>query len=89
MKILLIAPASGKWRHVGQSHIFNGKTFRFSLLSLLSVAAESPSDADIRIVDEQIEEIPWDDDVDLVGITCMIPMAPTVLLTVWSRPDSW
>lgn len=53
MKILLIAPASGKWRHVGCHRLFNGKTFRFSLLSLLSVAAQSPADAEIRIVDEQ------------------------------------
>jgi radical SAM superfamily enzyme YgiQ (UPF0313 family) len=76
MKILLIAPASGKWRHVGRRRLLNGRTFRFSLLSLLSVAAESPSDADIRIVDEQIDEIPWDADVDLVGITCMTALAP-------------
>ncbi len=76
MKILLIAPASGKWRHVGRRRWFNGKTFRFSLLSLLSVAAECPPDADVRIVDEQIDEIPWDADVDLVGITCMTALAP-------------
>ena len=76
MKILLIAPASGKWQHVGRSRVFGGKAFRFSLLSLLSVAAESPEDADVRIVDEQIEKIPWDADVDLVGITCMTAVAP-------------
>ena len=76
MKILLIAPASGKWRHVGRHRFLNGRTFRFSLLSLLSVAAESPSDADSRIVDEQVDDIPWDADVDLVGITCMTAMAP-------------
>lgn len=76
MKILLIAPASGKWRHVGRRRWLNGKTFRFSLLSLLSVAAESPAEAEIRIVDEQIDEIPWDADVDLVGITCMTALAP-------------
>ena len=76
MKILLIAPASGKWRHVGRSRLCSGKTFRFSMLSLLSVAAESPEDAIIQIVDEQIEDIPWDADVDLVGITCMTALAP-------------
>jgi hypothetical protein len=43
MKVLLIAPASGNWRHVGRPGLFNGRTFRFSLLSLLSVAA-----ADLR-----------------------------------------
>jgi radical SAM superfamily enzyme YgiQ (UPF0313 family) len=40
------------------------------------VAAESPEDADIQIVDEQIEKIPWDADVDVVGITCMTAVAP-------------
>jgi len=56
MKILLIAPASGPWRNVGRARWFNGRTFRFSLLSLLSVAAESPAD-DVRIVDEQVKDI--------------------------------
>lgn len=76
MKILLIAPASGNWRHIGRHRLLNGRTFRFSLLSLLSVAAASPADADVRIVDEQLDEIPWDADVDLVGITCMTALAP-------------
>ena len=84
MKILLIAPASGQWRHVGRHRFLNGRTFRFSLLSLLSVAAESPPDADVQIVDEQIDDIPWDADVDLVGITCMTALrrVPTRLPTV-------
>ena len=76
MKILLIAPASGKWRAVGRSGLFKGKTFRFSLLSLLSVAAETPPDVEIRIIDEQIETIPWDERFDLVGITCMTALTP-------------
>ena len=76
MKILLIAPASGKWRNIGRAPVFNGRTFRFSLLSLLSVAAETPPDIEVRIVDEQIDRVPWDDPVDLVGITCMTAAAP-------------
>jgi len=76
MRILLIAPASGRWRNVGRSGLFNGRTFRFSLLSLLSVAAESPPDAEIQIVDEQVDHIPWDEAFDLVGITCMTAAAP-------------
>ena len=75
MKILLIAPASGKWKKIGNSRLFNGKTFRFSLLSLLSLAAETPPDVEIRIIDEQIDEIPWKEDFDLVGITCMTAAA--------------
>lgn len=76
MNILLIAPASGHWQHVGQRKYFNGKTFRFSMLSLLAVAAESPPDANLRIIDEQVDEIPWDDSFDLIGITCMTASAP-------------
>jgi len=76
MNILLIAPSSGKWRNVGRARLFNGKTFRFSLLSLLTVAAETPAGHEIRIVDEQFDDIPWDDPVDLVGITCMTALAP-------------
>jgi radical SAM superfamily enzyme YgiQ (UPF0313 family) len=76
MKILLIAPASGKWRRVGRNWLFNGRTFRFSMLSLLSVAAETPPDCEIRIIDEQIETIPWNENVDLVGVTFMTALAP-------------
>jgi len=46
MKLLLIAPASGHWQHVGRSRVFNGRTFRFSLLSLMTVAAETPAGVD-------------------------------------------
>jgi radical SAM superfamily enzyme YgiQ (UPF0313 family) len=76
MKVLLISPASGGWKGVGRNTIFNGKTFRFALLSLLAVAAETPSDAQVEIVDEQFEDIPWNSRYDLVGITCMTAAAP-------------
>jgi len=81
MKIMLIAPASGHWRAISQRRWFNGKTFRFSMLSLLTVAELSPPDAEIQIVDEQIEQIPdpanlADGDLDLVGITAMTAAAP-------------
>ena len=59
MKLLLIAPSSGRWRTAGRARWFNGRTFRFSLLSLLSVAAETPAGVAVRIVDEQVEDIPW------------------------------
>ena len=76
MEILLIAPASGKWQKIADSKLFDGKTFRFSMLSLLTVAAETPPDVNVRIVDEQVDDIPWDADVGLVGITCMTAVAP-------------
>ena len=76
MKLLLIAPSSSKWQLVGQQPIFNGKTFRFSMLSLLSVAAATPADVEIAIVDEQVQAIDWQAPADLVGITCMTALAP-------------
>ena len=57
MKILLISPASSNWRGISRRRLFNGKTFRFSMLSLLTVAKLSPPDAESRIVDEQVEEV--------------------------------
>lgn len=76
MRILLVAPASGRWRGLGRKRLFNGKTFRFSMLSLLSVAALTPDTHDVRLVDEQIDEVPWDEPFDLVGITVMTATAP-------------
>lgn len=76
MKILLIAPTSGKWKKVSRAKMFNGKTFRFSLLSLLSVAVDTPDGNQVTIIDEQVEDIPWEEDFDLVGITCMTALAP-------------
>lgn len=75
-RILLIAPASGPWHGIGRRGWFNGRTFRFSLLSLLSLAAETPPGADVRILDEQVDLIREDEPADLVGITCMTAAAP-------------
>jgi radical SAM superfamily enzyme YgiQ (UPF0313 family) len=86
MKILLIAPSSGKWRSLGRARLFNGRTFRFSLLSLLSVAAETPPGEEVQLVDEQIEDVPWNAAVDLVGITCMTAAAPRAYwIAAWFR----
>jgi len=76
MKILLIAPSTGYWRGLEKKKIFNGKTFRFSMLSLLSVAAVTPDKHQIKLIDEQIDEIPDDEHFDLVGITVMTSTAP-------------
>ncbi len=76
MKILLISPASGKWRQIGKRRLFNGRTFRFSMLPLLMVARMCPEDSDIRLIDEQVEDTPLDETFDVVGITCMTATAP-------------
>jgi len=75
MNILLIAPAAGRWRRIGRKRFFNGRTFRFSMLSLLTVAALSPKRSRVTIVDEQAEDIP-EGPFDLVGITAMTAVAP-------------
>jgi radical SAM superfamily enzyme YgiQ (UPF0313 family) len=76
MNILLIAPASAGWHRIGRKRLFNGKTFRFSLLSLLTVAAETPSCDRVTIVDEQVDDVPFEGVWDLVGISCMTAAAP-------------
>ena len=78
MDILLIAPASGHWRRVARRPIVDGRTFRFSMLSLLSVAAATPPGHRVRILDEQVDAAPPDLSPDLVGITCMTAAAPRV-----------
>jgi radical SAM superfamily enzyme YgiQ (UPF0313 family) len=75
MKILLVAPASGYWRRIGRRRFFNGKTFRFSMLPLLTVAELSPEDAEVTLVDEQFQDVP-DEPFDVVGITAMTALAP-------------
>lgn len=46
------------------------------MLSILSVAALTPPGHRLRVVDEQIEDVPWDESFDLVGITVMTATAP-------------
>ena len=76
MKILLIAPSSGYWKALGKKKFFNGKTFRFSMLSLLTVAALTPEEHELTLIDEQVDHIPENPDFDLVGITVMTAIAP-------------
>ena len=76
MKILLVAPACGNWKGIGRKHIFNGKVFRFSMLPLLTVAGITPEEHQVKIIDEQLEDIPFKERFDLVGINCMAATAP-------------
>jgi radical SAM superfamily enzyme YgiQ (UPF0313 family) len=46
------------------------------MLSLLTVAALTPSEVEVTLVDEQVQQVPWDQPFDLVGITCMTALAP-------------
>ena len=66
MKILLIQPCSDFQRWKGQkSH------FGWPPLGLACVAAATPREHDVRIIDEAIEPIDFDSPVDVVGIGIM------------------
>ena len=41
------------------------------ILTIIYLAALTPSDFDVEIIDERIAEIPYDKKADLVGITVM------------------
>ena len=69
MKIKLIAPA---WR----DRMWKDDRPLFPPLSLAVVAALTPAGADVVILDEGVEEIDYDEPVDMVGITAMTAAAP-------------
>lgn len=73
MKLLLVQPKS-EGTILGQvsSH---GKA-GLVRLSLPVVAALTPPDVDVRIVDSRVHEVNYDDPVDLVGISVLTPEAP-------------
>jgi radical SAM superfamily enzyme YgiQ (UPF0313 family) len=69
MKILLISPE----RQRKKEEAF---LFRLSFLNLPYVAAVTPSDIEVKIIDEAFEEINFDEKADLVGLTAQTPVAP-------------
>ncbi|TET46506.1 B12-binding domain-containing radical SAM protein [candidate division TA06 bacterium] len=52
------------------------KAIQFSRLSLVTVAALFPEDAEVQIINDSIDTIDFDQKVDLVGITSMTSTAP-------------
>src|SRR5512143_480318 len=69
MKILLVSPE----RERKKEEAF---LFRLSFLNLPSIAAVTPPDVEVRIVDEAFEKIDFEEKADLVGITAQTPVAP-------------
>jgi len=67
MKLLLISP-SYKFRK-------KLRAIKIPQLSLHILASLTPSDVDITVVDEEIGEIDFSSDFDLVGISCMTATA--------------
>src|SRR4030043_345326 len=69
MKILLISPE----RERKKEEAF---LFRLGFLNLPYLAAATPSDAEVKIVDEAFEKVNLEEKVDLVGVTAQTPVAP-------------
>ena len=69
MKILLISPERQRKRE-------EAFLFRLSFLNLPYVAAVTPPDIEVKIIDEAFEEVNFDEKLDLVGLTAQTPVAP-------------
>ena len=69
MKILLISPD----RERKKEEAF---LFKLPFLNLPSIAAVTPPEVEVKILDEACEKIEFDEKVDLVGITAQTPVAP-------------
>jgi len=69
MRIKLIAPSIYNGRKIG-------KGFLYPPMGLMTVAAVTPPEHQVGILDENVTEIDFDEDVDLVGISAMTATAP-------------
>jgi len=79
MKILLVFPRiehgvstykdKGSWSSI---------LFGYPIITLPHIAAITPKKHDVKIVNENFEDIDFDEDCDLVGITCYTMTAPRV-----------
>jgi len=76
IKLDLISPTAAIWRAQRRGVPRGPRTFRFSMLPSLSVAATMPPGVETRIVDENVEPIDFDTDADLIGISFMTFLAP-------------
>ena len=74
MKLRLIEPANKDYLfHHNRDTI---KSFWFPRLSLVSVAALTPPDVQVSLIDENIEDIDSGAEVDVIGLTAMTMQAP-------------
>ena len=69
-KILLINPAYKESLHS------NIKVLAIPPLNLAMIARYTPEEYEVEIVDEAVEDLDLNASADLVGITCMTPLAP-------------
>jgi hypothetical protein len=70
MKISFIIP---RWP---KDSFWDVIAFKFPLLSTSLLAGLTPNHHQIRIIDESLTEIDFNQEVDLVAITAMTPLAP-------------
>ena len=73
MRVLLISPG----RHRKKPGII-GKAFHVPPLSLGVLASLTPPDVEVGLIDENLQNIDYEDVPDLVGITCLTAVAPRV-----------
>jgi radical SAM superfamily enzyme YgiQ (UPF0313 family) len=74
LKIRLIDPA---YDHPYISHSQKViKNIWFARLTLTTLAALTPPDIEVKITDENVEPVDFEEDVDLVGVTGMLMHAP-------------
>src|SRR5512139_3601458 len=74
LKIRLIDPA---YEHPYISHSQKViRTIWFARLTLTTLAALTPPDIQVKITDENVEPIDFEEEVDLVGVTGMVMHAP-------------
>ena len=77
MKILLVVPAGEKVRVTrARPKVPRRAMLRFSVLPLTVVAALTPREHEVRMVDENVEPLDFEADCDLVGVTFMTALAP-------------
>ena len=76
MKILLIQPIVfpplSSFGKLVYNH-FKKISFIHSFLTLQQVAAVTPKEHDVKLVDERVDKIPYDEKNDVVGITVLTP----------------
>jgi len=77
MKILLVLPAGERVRVTPENpEVPRRAMLRFSVLPLTVVAALTPREHHVRIVDENVEALDFDAGCDVVGISFMTALAP-------------
>ncbi len=68
LKIVLVSP-------VGRSVLGRAFCFKMPFLSLPVLAAHTPDDCDVKVIDERVTDIDFNIEADLIGITVMTTMS--------------